>query len=283
MEVKKSTELFYWTISVISVAATFFSTVLIIFKYLGLLNLHIEGIENYINAGRITEPADFITFSIILISLKMIIKRKLDVYSIIMSKTRSSIIIIILIVFELLFILYKVSEKKKSIMLVMLFLPIAALIERNRILQIVLNLFNERRKIGITFRFDELNYFVRHIFDNIFFGMGIIGQRNTTYYGVLHGDRHNYYLSDIGILGFICVFGIVGLGLMIYLIASMIIITKNQHNMVIRKCDYILMYYFAMTSILTSMLDIQRIIILTFYLVIFDTINSYEIGEVINE
>ncbi|SUV02259.1 Lipid A core - O-antigen ligase and related enzymes [Priestia megaterium] len=71
------------------------------------------------------------------------------------------------------------------------------------------------------FRIKEINYYLSEISRNFVLGMGILSESHSPSYFAL-GKQFNYYLSDIGMIGFFFKFGIIGVLLVCAIVLSMI-------------------------------------------------------------
>ncbi|MGK0701212.1 O-antigen ligase family protein [Priestia flexa] len=73
----------------------------------------------------------------------------------------------------------------------------------------------------IGFRLKEINYYLSQVSENFILGMGILSESHSPSYFVL-GKQFNYYLSDIGMIGFFFKFGIIGVVLVCTIVLSML-------------------------------------------------------------
>lgn len=85
----------------------------------------------------------------------------------------------------------------------------------------------------LSYRFTEMNYYIEQVKDNMVLGVGFIRRMGfTSITQIITGPRYNYSRTDVGIVGFINTFGIVGL---VWYVAYLIRITKyvfriRKHN-----------------------------------------------------
>lgn len=91
--------------------------------------------------------------------------------------------------------------------------------------------------MGIQRRFDAIDFYSNQFFENPIFGMGLLGgSKNLINSELLYGPRGVFYRSDVGIIGFINAFGIVGLIWVGYSIIIMLKAgkksTKNHHLLI---------------------------------------------------
>ena len=107
-------------------------------------------------------------------------------------------------------------------------------------------------------RIREISFYGGKIFQNIFFGIGFLRDIPTNQFE-LHGFENLYYISDIGILGFFAIWGLIGILLSIaFWILNAKLIKKirhtsgKYHNLIV--CTYL---YLVGTSINLCTFDVR--------------------------
>lgn len=117
-------------------------------------------------------------------------------------------------------------------------------------------LFSE---IGITVRFDAIDYFWSQWIKHPLFGMGRFNSKNNSYLQLLDsGPLHQYYHDDVGIIGFLNSFGLFGIFCLAKLIANMVKpINRNRSSYGIVAKGHLLFMFLSFISI--SILDASRI------------------------
>ena len=128
----------------------------------------------------------------------------------------------------------------------------------------MLKMINEfsAQTVSVDNRIDAIQYYTQEItssFINFIFGRGMVYDQNTRYLYVLFGPSGNFNRSDIGALGFVDKFGLIGF--MWYI--SVIVICFNSYYKS-RKCGdhpldlLALLLYFILGSATLCMMDSER-------------------------
>ncbi|EOR23314.1 hypothetical protein A499_13316 [Niallia nealsonii AAU1] len=128
---------------------------------------------------------------------------------------------------------------------------------------------------SLSIRFEEISFYIGQLYENFFFGMGFIPFNVSSYTDfLLRGPYAIYYKSDIGILGFLNIFGILGFLWLILLffkiikIASYSVKVKGSLN---KNYELLSLVIFVILSSLSlSIFDIQRIIAVPILLALLD-------------
>ncbi|MGF2115884.1 O-antigen ligase family protein [Enterococcus casseliflavus] len=100
-----------------------------------------------------------------------------------------------------------------------------------------------QQQASVFYRFNVIDYYRNHFLDNLIFGFGYSSSVKTLY---------NY--TDIGMLGFIYRYGIIGL---MWVISIILYFYKGNKNSIINKTIFI---YFLGMAISLSLFDPQRIL-----------------------
>lgn len=131
---------------------------------------------------------------------------------------------------------------------------------------------SDSRAISTEIRFSSYTYYLNHLFENDWFSLGFA--RDDLYYNLIHGTYLNgdgqiisANFDDLGIIGFIGRFGLIGIfDMIVYLIAliSSFINSKNKNAT-------ILIFVFVFGSCISlSLFDPQRIFYLVFIMALLD-------------
>jgi len=219
---------------------------------------------------RIKNPADFISFSILILFI-FYVNNKFDVkfflalavnfvYIIFISQTRMYMIIDSL----LLIILLTIKLDKINKFLTLIYIYLLSFIGIITSSKVILGFITGARRMSYSVRIEAINFYYNVSMNNGVLGIGFPNTSDTL--NVLHGNGltflgYQYYLDDIGILGFIFTFGIFGVFILIGFILSIFKV------FIISKHKFILLLpiiYVAMTSISASLFNIQRIMYLPF-------------------
>ncbi|OQO64786.1 hypothetical protein BH743_10340 [Enterococcus faecium] len=107
---------------------------------------------------------------------------------------------------------------------------------------------------GRFYRFEVIDYYKNHFFDNIIFGFGFSDRVKNIY---------NY--TDIGLMGFLFRYG---MAISVWIIGLMYYFMKNLNSNIVNKLIFI---YFIGMSISLSLFDSQRII---YFPIIFSIFSS---------
>ena len=130
------------------------------------------------------------------------------------------------------------------------------------------NLFDN--KTGSVYaRIYSINLYTREFLENPVFGIGLLPDdgSSATIQKILHGEKGYANITDIGIIGYIVQFGIVGIALLIYLIKLVYGILKGYKKRDAKYYSLITsIIYILITSSTLSIFDTQRIVILPFIL-----------------
>lgn len=130
------------------------------------------------------------------------------------------------------------------------------------------NLFDN--KTGSVYaRIYSIELYTKEFLENPVFGIGLLPDdgSNVTIQKILHGDEGYANITDIGIIGYIVQFGIVGLVLLIYLIKIAYGILNKYGKRDAKYYSLITcIIYILITSSTLSIFDTQRIVIIPFIL-----------------
>lgn len=204
-------------------------------------------------------------------------KKKYFVYLIIqifmlifVSQTRSSIaILFITFIGTLLIYIRNFNWKKvsKILMIVVLIIIIIMPYISSLVSSINDSLFNKYSDNGsISIRIDAQKYMIDKIKENPLLGVGMYDNAYQEA-GSITGSAYKYYVADVGIVGFVFQYGILGLLIFMYLWIKMIILTYKIYKRKKENSLYYIMFLLYNTIILpfNCILNIDNCII---YLII---------------
>ncbi|WP_235805600.1 hypothetical protein [Liquorilactobacillus oeni] len=237
--------------------------------------LNVDSAAIIFNMVRIKEPADFISFTLLIILIDVIAQNKLVFnnflpicveffYLIFVSQTRVYIIVdTILFAVTLLILLYKYSKVEFIILLT--FMIIIFIVGT---FALIIWFTEGSRQVSYSVRMDAIRYYLGEVPKGSIFGIGFPNTQWST--DVLHGNLLNflgyeYYLDDVGIIGFYTVFGISGILIIILFIAKFITVVYKGYN---KDVTVILLLFVCLTSISLFMFNVQRIVYLPFIFVL---------------
>lgn len=222
---------------------------------------------------RIARPADFIAFSTLYLLYNIYIKehnKKFIIclmfnlfYIFVISQTRIYMVAISVIILVLLI----QKRNIKNIIFINLPILLAGIIifSYGNSLQKFYNSFVSGDRLeSTTTRLQEFKFFSNQLFNNVVFGRGFVSSSNPEGNYLNFGEGFIFNSSDIGLIGFLSVFGILGIIFLVLLIKKIckgyIFLKKHKSkNFILYKiiCIYSL---FTLTS--TFYFDIQRILYL---------------------
>lgn len=218
---------------------------------------------------RIKAPSDFISFSILLVIILAVLSKKFTLtdfitlcvdffYLIFVSQTRTYIITDLVIIGV--WLLMKLNRVHRFFTIVSLYL--VGLVGSFSLSDLLLKFSTGSRKESLSVRIEAIKFYFNEVPRWSMFGIGFPNTAATDY--ILHGGflviyGYQYYLDDIGILGFLTVFGLSGLLIIVmffYKIIKGFWYSKNKWPLLI------LILYLSITSISVSLFNVQRIILL---------------------
>ncbi len=131
---------------------------------------------------------------------------------------------------------------------------------------------------GIAIRFEAIEYYINQINSNPFFGTGFIQvKENDDSFNFVRGEKGLFYKDDVGVVGIINTFGIIGLIWYLFLAAKIIKILFNIRNKNKEK-NYIEIYGLSLFilggSAFMNPFDTQRIVLFPFFLALIDVSNK---------
>ncbi|WP_203649327.1 hypothetical protein [Secundilactobacillus yichangensis] len=214
---------------------------------------------------RISEAADFVSFSIFIqsylvatnkVKIRSIIFWTLTnfLYIIFIAQTRMYMIVDIVIVLLALVSLLNRKNIQFGIIIGLLALTISAFAIHPIIDQFV----NGTRSISYFVRIQALKFYYNEIPAKSFFGIGFPNgsQDLVLHGGILNTLGYQYYLDDLGVFGFYVQFGLSSLFILVSFIGGTVralIISKEKIGV------FLAIVYIGLTSISLSLLNSQRI------------------------
>nr|WP_300849258.1 hypothetical protein [uncultured Acetatifactor sp.] len=189
-------------------------------------------------------------------------------YLAIVAKSRSSVIIyVVMIFFSLSMNLRNRTTRKILTFLFISIFLIAILLTYSNII----DYFQLSRGSSYRQRIREVVFYFDNIFANGVIGIGFL-RDSTENAMALHGFENLYYTSDIGLLGFIAIWGLIGILLLIYFAIKCIKVLRAVSNKIGKYHNLVIctLLYIICTSINLSMFDVQRIIYFPIMLAIMD-------------
>lgn len=268
---------------------TIYSLILIV-QYLFLqngmpvfLSLHPETtiILSIDNNPRISRPADFIALSTLLSGILLLDRHgKTFIHTKKYLFNNKNMFFSILI--QIIYLVF-VSQTRMYILSILIpFLVAYILMSKNRLLKIFLNLslfliiilnLNQIKLFVFTFvygdrlsstavRIDEIVFYGRQIFNNFIFGRGLLLNKNFEYTYLNHGPDGAYNITDIGYIGYLSVFGLIGIlcSAFLFIILFNYLISIYKHKKA-KEYNYLFFILIStgISSITLSFTDIQRI------------------------
>ncbi|SDM31238.1 hypothetical protein SAMN05216191_11183 [Paenibacillus jilunlii] len=235
---------------------------------------------------RIARPADFIAFSSVLLFSKIVTgnafsinKSKLWIlllieliYILLVSQTRMYIIAL-LISFSISVLFIKRRNQGMSIVVYIILVPVIFLMANDSLSKFFSSFMTGDRVSSTLIRSQEILFYSRQIFSNGIIGRGFIDISSPDYVLLNHGPFGTYNTSDIGIIGFLSIYGLCGGLFLVFTIRKIIRTLKNnkENALQLKSIELItLCPYFLLVSLTLFYTDIQRIIYLPIILTIFE-------------
>lgn len=264
---------------------TIYSAVLIVqgFVYskgIELLNIGINGLRVedsafLFNIVRIKAPADFISFTIVIILIKILTSHRHRyslwcylainlVYIIVVSQTRVYILIDLALAGIVILLLISNISYRLSIFSTLVIICIAIFISASLFTSFTVG----SRQMSYSVRLDAIKFFLSEVPKGTLFGIGFPNTVMNT--GLLHGDLltilgYQYYLDDVGIIGFYTIFGWASILVVLLFTISFIRSFLNSEH---RSIIFLILFYVIATSTTLLLLNVQRILYLPLLLFI---------------
>lgn len=238
---------------------------------------------------RIANAADFISFAMLVTGVDVLIHKEkkrmligsglllIDyLYIVFVSGTRMYMIADMLIIMAVV-VIVAVKKYKGLIFGLLTVMTVGGFMG----IPLVINSFiGGKRKLSFDMRLGEIQYYADKIFHNGWFGIGFPDSKR--YDQLLHGPANshilmanaNYFLEDIGILGIVVVFGVLGLiGLICfgYLLVTAFIQAQGRYKQAI----LLIILYLVSTAATLSLLDPQRIFYLFFIVYLIEYLTNH--------
>lgn len=222
---------------------------------------------HYVNGAlRLPQTSDFIGFSVLLMTIKMVEKKRDSLMVLLISLSMYVLLKIsqvrMIFVTCLVFILYslillgikKFNKLSKLIMCLFISLFFVFLFFRFELINVLIG--EGQRSASVFYRFDVISFYATHFFDNLIFG-----------FGYSNSVRDIYSITDIGLMGFIFKYGMIGFFWILFYFFILIKITKKKII-----TSNLIVIYLLITSISLSIFDPQRILYFPILLAMLNTI-----------
>lgn len=229
---------------------------------------------------RLPSASDFVFFASMLLVItflfkKITIKNKFTIlfvnifFLFIVSQTRTYVLIILVLIFGV--VLIKVSsEFKQFSIVVLLFGVIGGVFFSLYLVEQMGFITTGDRSASYTVRLDAIQYYLSQFSNNGVFAIGFAHDPEFLLlnhgYSLTYG-RSIYYMDDIGIIGFLAVFGKLGIVWLIVFLSELLKQILHAGN---RKIVMLLCFTVLATSGTLVYLNIQRIFYLVFVLLLVD-------------
>lgn len=229
---------------------------------------------------RLPSASDFVFFASMLLVItflfkKISIKNKFTIlfvnifFLFIVSQTRTYVLIILVLIFGV--VLIKVSsEFKQFSIVVLLFGVIGGVFFSLYLVEQMGFITTGGRSASYTVRLDAIQYYLSQFSNNGIFAIGFAHDPEFLLlnhgYSLAYG-RSIYYMDDIGIIGFLAVFGKLGILWLIVFLSELLKQILHAGN---KKIVMLLCFTVLATSGTLVYLNIQRIFYLVFVLLLVD-------------
>lgn len=236
--------------------------------------------SNIVGFVRLPSASDFVFFGSMLLILTFLMKEikvrhKFTIllfnifFLFIVSQTRTYVLIILVIMFSV--VLFKLSSKFKQLSIIMLFFGAIVGVFFSIYLIEQLGFFTTGdRSASYTVRLSAIQYYLAQFSNNGVFGIGFASE--SEFFLLNHGYSFDYgrsvfFMDDVGIIGFLAVFGKLGVSWIIVFLSELfkqVIYARN------RKIVMLLVLTLLATSVSVIYLNVQRIFFFVFVLLIID-------------
>lgn len=240
-------------------------------------NNAIKGFSEVSGFIRLASQADFVFFasSLILITFfakNIVIQNRIKIlvvnilYLFLVAQVRTYLLILLVLMLIMMLILLSIKNKK--------FIPFIIIMGAAAIAYVVVKMVSYlgffgsgSRSMSYVVRLQEIDYFVSHYFDNGYFGIGFSADDLLTHgFSSLYG-KGIYYIDDIGLIGSIAIYGVLGIIWICVLLFELIKVNLKAVN---KKVVFLLTVILLITSGTLIYLNPQRFYFLIFSLLIID-------------
>lgn len=203
------------------------------------------------------------------------------IHIIIIGKTRT-LISFVVITLLIIYVYFTKKTKKIKICVTILSVFVFALIEGSTIISSLSTLFNDN---SVIFRINAIGFYMQQIKSHPLFGMGFIGRGNVLLQTLLYGAKMQYYRTDVGLIGFMDEYGIIGaiwfLTLILYSYKKLkFTIKKNRKDRIVIYASSFL-FFIVISAINLFAIDGFRLIYLPLFMSLLNNIENntkYSIG-----
>ncbi|WP_157243775.1 hypothetical protein [Paenibacillus jilunlii] len=160
-----------------------------------------------------------------------------------------------------------------SIVVYIILVPVIFLMANDSLSKFFSSFMTGDRVSSTLIRSQEILFYSRQIFSNGIIGRGFIDISSPDYVLLNHGPFGTYNTSDIGIIGFLSIYGLCGGLFLVFTIRKIIRTLKNnkENALQLKSIELItLCPYFLLVSLTLFYTDIQRLIYLPIILTIFE-------------
>ena len=293
----KSFQAMYWLLSIVSMFGFWMSLIKIVqsvaksFLNVNLfsLNASVDAVSSnpmrftFLHFVRLASASDFVFFSLILLMIGSFIFKEhftnlnfwtlfiTDVfYIVVIGQTRMYIMMTAVTVAIMLFIKLRSRDKSNNLILFTIFIVLGSAVTAFLISKVDLTIGD--RAISLSIRRDAINYFIRNINYNGFYGFGFA--RDDLYGYLVHGStslwwggiiQSGYNYDDVGLFGFLAIFGYLSIPFFIVFFFQAL---KSILNSKFKLLSLLVVLVIVMSLVSTSLFNPQRILYLPFYLAI---------------
>lgn len=225
----------------------------------------------------------FGSMTFLLISYKLITEKKGRILSLILLtfiiwydvkvyQSRAESVICIL-GFSSIYLLYRRKDMDRSLVKYVSVIICIASVLLSGVLRDFLQTFNIGTSLGGTtrLRLEAIRYYYPYFKRNMLMGIGFLDNSMDSTLKILRGTSGNRYLDDLGVLGYIFQFGLFGVAIVTIIIWRMLkIFHQIQENKARSLLGGLLALFILMSVMSSCPFDSQRMIVVPFFLVIFE-------------
>lgn len=214
---------------------------------------------------RLNKNKDYLTVLSLILGLFHII---------IIGKTRT-LIAFTLITMIIVYIYITKKSKNFKIVVMVACVFVYLILEKNMLIESISVLFTDN---SVTFRLNAIEFYLDQVAKHPLFGMGFIGRSNESLKHLLYGPKNQYYRTDVGFVGFMNEFGLVGaiwfINLVIYACRVVKRVLKNNGLKNDAMFAWVFLIFIVISSINLFSVDPFRIIYLPLILVLLRNLES---------
>lgn len=191
---------------------------------------------------------------------------------IIVGKTRTVIFFTIAsMLFYYVFFYGKSIKRVYKTIVLFLFAIVFVMVEMQEIMGTITSLLADN---SVSFRLNAIEFYLQQIANKPILGMGFLSATSPMTAKMLYGPRGQFYRTDVGIVGFLDCFGLLGLVFFICVIWCAYKIIKNNKKSRLNGYLSIFTLYIVMSAVNLFFMDSFRLIYMPFELILMHIVRT---------